>query len=117
MPVPLLGALCRAILVANIDMLTYVSDMPYEKVQDILAHVRYEDQLREIERNSPQVQFTNDELWAALAHKKFPVQLKKLRKLNNDQPLEVGSWKDLFEQLHKEDGASSLPYLVHTCTY
>lgn len=106
MPPPSLGSLCRKTAIANIDELTYVADLPYNRVMDILSHVRNDYQLKEIEENSPQIQLKDDELWAALAQKKFPVQLKKMRKLNHDRPLEVASWRDLYWKLREEDGES-----------
>lgn len=101
---PSLGALCRKTVVANIDELTYVSYLPYERVRSLLSHVRDGKQLQGIEEMSPQIQAYSDELWEAFTKKKFPVQLKKRRKLNNDLPLDIISWRDLYWELRKEDG-------------
>lgn len=104
MPPLSLGALCRKTAVANIDELSYVSYLPYSRVKDILVHVRNDQQLNDIEEASPQIKGETDELWEVLARKKFLVQLKKMKKLNNDLPLEIDSWKVLYWQLRKEDG-------------
>lgn len=117
-----LGALCRKTVAANIDELSYVSDLPYSKVKDLLARVRHDDQLRDIEEASPQIQNGTDELWEVWTNKKFSVQLKKMKKLNNDRPLEIASWRDLYWQLREEDGEllQSCPtrtYNIHILTW
>lgn len=106
-----LGALCRKTVVANIDELTYVGDLPYDKVKDLLALVRNDGQLQEIEQLSPQIQNDDDGLWAAFARKKFLPQLKKMKKLNNDQDVVPLSWRRMYWDLRKEDGRCLLLYM------
>lgn len=111
MPPPPLGALCRKTAVAHIDELAYVSDLPYHMVRGILAHVRHGQQLKEIEEASPQIKNEDGELWEALTKKKFLVQLKKMKKLNNDHDLEIACWRGFYWKLQKEDGELSAWFL------
>lgn len=108
---PSLGAFCRTIAIANIDEVTYVSDLPYDKVRDILRQVRSGSHLKLIEDASPQIKKHDAELWESLTRKEFPLQLKRMKKLNNDEDLVVDCWRTLNLKLRKEDGKFSCWFL------
>lgn len=113
MGVPSLGYLCRQAVIANIDELAYVGELPYESVKDLLVHVKYATQLQAIEKESPQIVDRDDELWEALVRKDFRLQVKRMEKENGGGPLNVMSWKELHERLRKEDGKSLKPNSIY----
>ncbi|ROV99933.1 hypothetical protein VMCG_06189 [Cytospora schulzeri] len=99
MSVPSLAGLCRKTIFANIDELSYVSTLPYEKCREILKHVKTAQQLAVIEEYSPQIRGEDSELWEAFIRKDFPVPMKR----KNYEPENPRSWRKVYERYAKEE--------------
>ncbi|KAJ0121403.1 rna polymerase ii transcription factor siii subunit a [Diaporthe amygdali] len=99
MPVPSLAGLCRKTIWANIDELSYVSNLPYWKVRDILKHVKTASQLAVIEDYSPQIVGEDAELWEAFCRRDFPVPVKR----KDYQPENPRSWRQVYERYAEEE--------------
>ncbi|ROW16300.1 hypothetical protein VPNG_01898 [Cytospora leucostoma] len=99
MSVPSLAGLCRKTIFANIDELSYVSTLPYEKCREILQHVKTPQQLAVIEEYSPQIVGEDSELWEAFIKKHFRVPMKR----KNYEPENPRSWRKVYERYAKEE--------------
>ncbi|KUI65827.1 Transcription elongation factor B polypeptide 3 [Cytospora mali] len=99
MSVPSLAGLCRKTIFANIDELSYVSTLPYEKCREILKHVKNPQQLAIIEEYSPQIVGEDSELWEAFIRRDFPVPMKR----KNYEPENPRSWRKVYERYEREE--------------
>ncbi|KAK7745333.1 hypothetical protein SLS53_002829 [Cytospora paraplurivora] len=99
MSVPSLAGLCRKTIFANIDELSYVSTLPYDKCREILQHVKTPQQLAVIEEYSPQIVGEDSELWEAFIKKDFRVPMKR----KNYEPENPRSWRKVYERYAKEE--------------
>lgn len=99
MTVPSLAGLCRKTIYANIDELSYVSTLPYEKCREILKHVKTAQQLAVIEEYSPQIIGEDSELWEAFIRRDFPVPMKR----KNYEPENPRSWRKVYDRYAKEE--------------
>lgn len=99
MPVKSLVELATTVIMKNIRQLTTVGeDMPYENVREILLRVDDAKQLREIERNSPQLQGQTAECWLRLIEKEFPLEYKATAY----KPSDPTKWHRVWEKYKRE---------------
>lgn len=99
MPVPTLAGLCRRVIWDNIDELSYVSNLPYFKVRDILKQVKTASQLAVIEEYSPQIVGEDAELWEAFCKRDFRVPMKRDPYL----PENSRSWRQVYEHYAEDE--------------
>ncbi|KAF2650963.1 hypothetical protein K491DRAFT_696867 [Lophiostoma macrostomum CBS 122681] len=97
MPAPSLYDLSKARLIANINMLDDIGDLPYSFLAPILRHVQNPSQLLEIETNCPQILGETGEIWIRFIRRDIPNWDKKPH-----QPRDPKNWSKVYRKLKKD---------------
>ncbi|KAI0503045.1 RNA polymerase II transcription factor SIII subunit A-domain-containing protein [Xylaria bambusicola] len=99
MAVKSLVELCTAVCVRNIKNIRDIGTMPFHIARPILLKIDSPAQLREIEKNSPQLEEDTAELWKRLIARDFPV----LSAREAFVPKNPRSWHKIYAKYQHED--------------
>ncbi|KAF2230921.1 hypothetical protein EV356DRAFT_431056, partial [Viridothelium virens] len=97
MPASSLLDMSRRLCVKNISHLDDVGDTPYPLIRPILLKLENPDQLRNIEKNSPQIRTHTGEVWFHLIKSDIPGWEKRTRDFK-----EPTNWRKVYYKLQDD---------------
>ncbi|KAF2878068.1 RNA polymerase II transcription factor SIII subunit A-domain-containing protein [Massariosphaeria phaeospora] len=97
MPVPRLYDLSKQRLLQNVHILTDIGDLPYWFLAPILRHLENPSQLRELEKNCPQLLGETGEIWLKFIKRDIPNWNKKPYEPNDPK-----NWSKAYRKLKKD---------------
>ncbi|KAF2743891.1 hypothetical protein M011DRAFT_480418 [Sporormia fimetaria CBS 119925] len=97
MPAQTLYDLARTRLIASIDLLDDIGDLPYTFMSPILKHILSASQLLTLERNSPQIVGETGELWLKFIQRDIPNWESKPH-----EPKDPKNWSKVYFKLLRE---------------
>ncbi|MCJ1236454.1 hypothetical protein MMC14_004435 [Varicellaria rhodocarpa] len=98
MPVPSLYHLAKKACIKNIRHITDVGDVPYDFVRPILLKLENPEQLRELEKVSPQILGVDAELWREFIKRDIESWEEKIREPKNPE-----NWYKVYRKLRVEN--------------
>ena len=90
--IPKLSEMCLKVLTDNLDFVGCIGDVPFDILRPALEKAKPE-QLTKIEYYNPYLLDDSDILWKTICQRKW----------RNRQPMEMESWREMYERCNKED--------------
>ncbi|KAL7026283.1 hypothetical protein ACKWTF_013831 [Chironomus riparius] len=87
-----LTEMCLKVLTDNLDFVGCIGDIPFDILRPALEKAK-PDQLTKIEYYNPYLLDDSDILWKTICQRKW----------RNRQPMEMESWREMYERCNKED--------------
>ena len=100
MPAPSLQKMAFRSLSRVSSSLTDIGTVPYDLLREILIQIENPNQLRELEKNSPQIIGHDEEIWLAIIKRNIPKYEEK-----RYRPADPAKWYKVYRKLKKEADA------------
>jgi elongin-A len=97
MPAPSLYDLAKSRLIANISLLTDISELPYTFMAPILRHIQNPAQLAALEKTCPQLVGETGEIWQKFIKRDIPDWETKPH-----EPRDPKNWPKVYKKLKRE---------------